>query len=254
MEKNTFFAQIGFQPNKAKIYEVLLSLGTAPAGTIAKDAIIVRSTTYKILDELITEGLIEMNEVKGKAKQYTALPPSKLLEVIENKKTAVENFLPELMGVFTSSNFKPKMKFYEGLAGKKKVFEDILTLKNSTVYTFSPMKEVLNLFGKNYMHHYTEKRVKNKIWRHALRPASDISEKKSDWEFYGSNEKVMREIRFLPKGIDDDTLIHIYADKVGVIASEKENYAFIVESKELTKLMKQVFMLLWSTATPVYKP
>jgi HTH-type transcriptional regulator, sugar sensing transcriptional regulator len=246
MNINTLFPSINFSENKTKIYLAILSLGTAPVSAIAKKAGIVRSTTYKILGELIKEGLVEIGE--GKVKKFTALHPSSLVEAMENKKKAVENYLPELLGIYSTSSFKPYMRFYEGEVGKKKVFEDILTLHEDVVYTFSPMKEVLNLFGKTYTRHYMEKRVKNKIWRHALRPATDINQDMSDWEFYGSNEKLMREIRFLPKEISYDTLIQIYADKVAVVASEKENYAFIVESKELASLMKQVFLWLWATA------
>lgn len=243
MNFDTFFTQIGFSTNKAKIYQAALTLGSAPAGAIAQKAGIVRSTVYKILDELIRDGLIEISE--GKVKKFTASHPSALLKVFENKKTAVENSMPDLLGVFSALKFKPKMRFYEGESGKKKVFEDALNLRDDIVYTFSPMREVIELFGKTYARHYMEKRVKNKIWRYALRPAADIGQKGNDWEFYGSDEKLMREIRFLPPDISCDTLIQIYANKVAVIASEKEDYAFIIESKELSMLMKQIFLWLW---------
>jgi sugar-specific transcriptional regulator TrmB len=243
MNNNTFFAQISFSDNKAKIYQSILSLGTAPAGAIAKKSGIVRSTVYKILDELVNDDLLEVSD--GKVKKFTALHPSALLKMFENKKTAIENFMPELLGVFSAPKFKPLMKFYEGENGKKRVFEDALSLHNDIVYTFSPMQEILELFGKTYARHYTEKRIKNKIWRYALRPATDISQKGSEWEFYGSDEKLMREIRFLTPEIACDTLIQIYANKVAVVASKKENYAFIIESKELSVLMKQIFKWLW---------
>lgn len=243
MDINTIFSQIGFSNKKAKIYQAALSLGNAPAGAISKKSGIVRSTVYKILDELVADNLLEVSG--GKVKKFVALHPVALLKMLENKKKAAENFLPELLGMFSASKFKPRMRFYEGESGKKKVFEDILSLNNDVVYTFSPMREVLELFGKTYTRHYTEKRVKNKIWRHALRPTTDISQQSNEWEFYGSNEQLMREIRFLPPDISCDTLIQIYADKVAVVASKKENYAFIIESQELSSLMKQIYLWLW---------
>lgn len=244
MNNNTFFTNIGFSDNKAKIYQAILSLSTASAGTIAQKSGVVRSTVYKILEELVADGLIEIND--GKVKKFSALHPTALTTMFENKKLAIENFMPELLGIFTAPKSKPKMKFYEGENGKKKAFEDILDLQDEIVYTFSPMKEVLNLFGKTYSRHFTEKRVKNKIWRYALRPASDKNSEKSDWEFYGDDELLMRKIHFLPTEISCDTLIQIYENKVSVIASEKENYAFIIESKELSNLMKQIFLWLWN--------
>lgn len=246
MNNDTFFTQVGFGNNKAKIYQAVLSTGTAPAGAIAKKSGIVRSTVYKILDELVNDGLVEISA--GRVKKFTALHPSALLKMFENKKTAVENFMPELLGIFSTPEFKPRMKFYEGDNGKKKVFEDALNLHDNIVYTFSPMREVLELFGKTYARHYTEKRIKNKIWRYALRPAVDISQRGNDWEFYGSDKKLMREIRFLPSDISCDTLIQIYADKVAVVASKKENYAFIIESQELSALMKQIYLWIWKVS------
>ncbi|KKS83497.1 MAG: hypothetical protein UV57_C0012G0001, partial [Parcubacteria group bacterium GW2011_GWD2_43_10] len=45
-----------------------------------------------------------------------------------------------------------------------------------------------------------------------------------------------------------EIFIQIYANKVAVIASKKEDYAFIIESKELAELMKQIFLWLWHTS------
>lgn len=246
MDIDTFFSKIGFSDNKAKVYQAALSLGTASASAIAQKSGIVRSTVYKILGELIGDGLVELNE--SKVKKFTALHPSALVGVMDDKKKAAENFLPQLLGIFSSSPFKPKMKFYEGEMGKKKVFEDILSLHNETIYTFSPIEEVISAFGKIYSRHFMEKRVKNKNWRYALRSASNAKQKRGDWELYGSDKALMREIRFLPPELNCDTLIQIYAEKVGVIASQKENYAFIIESKELATLMKQIFIWLWNMA------
>ncbi len=243
MEIDTILRKIGFSDNKIKIYQALLTLGTAPAGAIAKKAAIVRSTVYKILEELINDGLAE--GVDAKVKKYAALHPKALINMVENKKTAVEKILPDLLGIFVSPKFKPRMKFYEGVEGKKKVFEDVLTIQNDIVYTFSPITEILAIFGKTYSRHFTEKRVKNKIWRYALRSQTINKDKTGEWEFYGSDEKLMREIRFLPPKIKCDTLIQIYANKISVVASHKEDYAFIIESKELADLMKQIFLWLW---------
>jgi len=246
MNNNTFFKQIGFNSNKAAVYKAVLSLGVVPAGVIAKKTNIARSTVYKILEELIDDGLIETSE--GKVKKFAALHPSALLKMVENKKTAVENAMPSLLNIFVSPKLKPKMKFYEGEAGKKKVFEGALNLNNDKIHTFSPLQEVLELFGKTYARHYTEKRVKNKIWRYALRPVTDKNQKNGQWEFYSSDEKLMRKIRFLPPNISCDTLIQIYANRVAVVASKKENYAFIIESQELSSLMKQIYLWLWEKA------
>jgi sugar-specific transcriptional regulator TrmB len=245
MDITAILQNIGFSSLKSSIYQACLSLGTAPASVIATKSGIVRSTVYKILEELIDDGLVEKSETK--VRQFTALHPTALLRMIDNQKQNAEHILPALLGMFTSTSSKPHMKFYEGINGKKKVFEDILNLHDEIIYTFSPIHEVITTFGKTYSRHFLEKRVAHRITRYALRPAH-ANIKTSDWELYASDKKLLREIRFLPANIQIDTLIQIYENKVAVISSEKENYAFIIQSQELSQLMKQIFLLLWNMA------
>lgn len=240
---NTNFKKIGFDDNKSSVYMAVLSLGIAAVSDIAKKAGLVRTTVYKILFELVAEGLVE--EIPGKVKRFSALHPSKLIEMMNEKKRVAENILPALLGMFAGSNFKPQMKFYEGETGKKKVFEDILNLRNDVVYTFSPVDKIIDLFGNTYVRHYMEKRVERNIWRWDLRASATRKfNKENDWEFYGVDENLMRKVRFLPKEIGCDVLIQIYANKVSVMAI-KEDYAFIIESKELAGFLKQIFMWIW---------
>lgn len=244
MEKSADFQKMGFDSNKTKVYLAVLALGTAAVSDIAKKAGLVRTTVYKVLSELVSEELVE--EAAGKVKKFTASHPLKLVEAMENKKKLAENILPELLGIFVATEFKPKMKFYEGEAGKKKVFEDIFNFPNEIIYTFSPVNKIIDLFGKTYVRHYMEKRVERKIWRHDLRSAfTKKFNKKDNWELYGVDENLMRKVRFLPKEISCDTLIQIYSNKVSIMAVE-EDYAFIVESKELAGFLKQVFLWLWA--------
>ncbi len=245
MKIDTILSKLGFDQNQISVYTAILSLGTASASEISKKSGIVRTYIYKIITELVECGLVE--ETGEKVKKFTALHPSKLVDLMENKKSLAESLLPELLGMFSTKEFKPKMKFYEGEGGKKKVYEDIFNFPESTVYTFSPIDDLLLQFGKTYNRHFMERRVRNKIKRQSLRPFLKENKNK-DWEFSGSDERLLREIRFLPNDINCDTLIQIYANKIGIVASEKEDYAFIIESKELSNLMKQIFLFLWNTS------
>lgn len=240
---NTNIQKIGFSPNQTKVYLALLTLGTATASEIATKSNLVRPSVYKTVDDLIKMGLVE--EAEGKVKKFTALHPMHLVQFMEYKKILAEQLLPQLMGIFVASKFKPKMHFYEGTAGVKKVFEDVLDLRNDTIYTFSSIQQMLERFGSTYIRHHMEKRVAKNIKRLSLRSSDTRFEDK--WDFYSSDQKLLREIKYLPKQIKADTLIQIYGDKVSVIASKKEDYAFIVESKELSALMRQIFIWLWQS-------
>ena len=55
----------------------------------------------------------------------------------------------------------------------------------------------------------------------------------------------MRELKFIPKGIDLSMSYWIYADNVAFVSAGKELYGFIVHSKEFTDMMKFNFNLMW---------
>ncbi|PIR06534.1 MAG: hypothetical protein COV55_03300 [Candidatus Komeilibacteria bacterium CG11_big_fil_rev_8_21_14_0_20_36_20] len=247
METKELLEKLGFSNKKAKIYLTCLELSSATAKQIAKKSDIVRTTTYKILDELTNDGLIEI-DLKHKTKNYVALDPNKIINLFEEKKKTAESCLPDLLEHFSSTKFKPKITFYDGENGIKKVFEDILNYQDIVIYTFSPIVNVLERFGRVYARHFIEKRRDRKIIRKNLRQLTDKSEEKRDWEFFASDKMVLREVKFLPKSFEFSTLIQIYDNKISVISSEKENFGFIIESKELASFMKQVFNLLWATA------
>lgn len=236
--------KIGFNDNKAKVYLACLELGSATASQIAKKAEVVRTTVYKILDELNGQGFIE-TDAKKHTKTFKANSPKKIVENLEKQKSLAETFLPDFMNIFSETKFKPKLKFYEGEEGIKKVFEDILNYKNITVMTFSPIKNVLQIFGKTYSRHFTEKRVEQKILRKDLRQLSDEKFDSSEWEFYASEKSLMREVKILSKDFMFDSLIQIYENKTSIILSGEENFAFIVESKELSNFMRTIFKFLW---------
>jgi len=243
MEIKQILKGIGFNDNKVSVYLSCLELGSATATEIAKKSQLIRTTVYKILYELVSEGLLEVDE-KAKLKMFIALPPNKVVELFEEKKKMLENSLPDFLNIYSQTKYKPKIRFYDGSAGIKKVFEDTLNYKNITVYTFSPIEDVLKRFGRTYTRHFLNKRVKNNILRKDLRQQSSKSNK--NWEFYTSEKNVMRQIKYLPENFKFNTLIQIYEGKISVIASEKENYAFIIESPELADLLKQIYEILWN--------
>lgn len=244
MDLSAHFETLGFNKNKQKTYLSLLSLGQATARKIAEHSGVERTTVYKIIEELLKEGLAE--KIHGKINSYAITNPNKLVEIQNENKKIAELMLPELLSLLSSATIKPKLKFYEGDEGVKKVFEDPFNMPHGSVLkSFSSAENIMGRFGSVYARHYAEERVHKKIKRLSLRPVTDQPKSKKDWEVYSSEEMVLREIRFLPPQIKNNTLIQIYNNKIGVIGTKKENYAFILESKELHLLMNQVFDWIW---------
>lgn len=49
----------------------------------------------------------------------------------------------------------------------------------------------------------------------------------------------LRRVKILPKGLDQDVGYGIYSNKAAFISSDSENYAFVIESKGLSRTLKK---------------
>lgn len=222
-------------------------MGAASASTIAKQANSKRTTAYKLLEELVNEQLLE-KDPSTKITTYIAVSPTVLIKSLNHKKQQAENLLPHLLAAFKETTHKPVVRFYSGVSGIKKAFDDALTSREKVIYTFSPIKNVLQTLGPAYARHYIEKRKKNKIWRKSLRQPTKGTIKTKDWEFYADSEAALRQVRFLPKNISFESSIQIYDDKISIISYTDNVFAFIIENKKLADFLKQLFQLLWQMA------
>jgi len=239
--------KLGFSNNKAEVYLSSLELGSAPASEIAKKAKLKRTTTYKLLEELVSEGLIEIDH-GTKVKSYLAQSPTALIELFSQKKEGADQLLPNLLKQFSQTEHQPTIRFYSGSRGTKKAFNDALETQEKILYTYSPIKNVLDHLGPTFARHYIDKRRKGKIIRKSLRQTSEKKSDMKNWEFYAADKAVMREVRFLPPDIKFDTLIQVYDNKTSIISFEQDKFAFIIENEQLAAFMKSIFNLLWQNA------
>lgn len=247
MELANELKKLGFSDNKAGVYLAALKLGAAPASDIAKKAGLRRTTTYKLLEELVSEGLMDI-DYGSKVKTYLAQSPHSLIELFNEKKKSADQLLPQLLQQFSQTAHQPTIRFYSGLRGIKKAFEEGLETKEKVLYTYSPIKDVLEHLGTAFARHYIDKRRKKGIIRKALRQTSDKKNEMETWEFYASDDAVMRQVRFLPPEIRFDTMIQIYDNKISIISFEKDQFSFIIENEQLAAFMKSLFNLTWQNA------
>jgi sugar-specific transcriptional regulator TrmB len=237
--------KLGFGHNKAKTYLACLELGSAAASTIAQRAGLERTTTYKLLEELADEELID-EDIATKVKTYVARSPKELLQRLQKKQQTANTLIPVLLERIHKATPPPRIKFFAGIRGIKQVFEDALTVQEKVIYTFSPIQNILTHFGPTYARHYLAERKKLGIVRKALRQLSDKKEVPQVWDLFASDERTAREVKFLPKEITFQSLIQVYDAKVSFISFKEHYHGFIVENQELASFLKQTFQLLWT--------
>ena len=237
--------QAGLTQKQAALYMAALELGHAKATDIARKAGVKRTTGYGILDELAQLGLVSV-VAKGKLKFFKAQAPRTLVGLLDQRKRAVEQILPDLENVYGTYHLRPKMQFFEGREGIKRIYEDTLTCRSKKILQIIRVKDFKEFPGGDFSEEYIKRRAEKGIVSYALHPSSgDIH----DNLYAEESDKWKRHVRYLPAFIFQTAAIMIYDHKVAVISTKAENFGFIIESKEFSNTLRAYFEFMWKLGT-----
>ena len=231
----------GFLDKEVTIYLTILELGRGTVAEISRKAGINRSTGYVILDSLASKMLVSVSGKEPK-QEYVAESPEKLAEYMnaqaekqKNLAKDVNELLPELISLHKVGD-RPRVRFYEGLAGLEHVYEDTLTSKED-IYSTSDYEEMHTTLPK-YFDTYYQRRVKKGIFIHTFVADTPLAHIRK-----ANDNKEARETFLVPKDkFPVPTDIEIYGDKV-MFASWREKLGVIIESKEIATTLRSVFKL-----------
>lgn len=242
----------GFSDKEIAIYLALLELGRGTATEISRKSGVGRTHCYLILGELVSKGIISVLGKEPK-QEFMAESPIKLKEYLEEKFLRqketfekVEKIIPDLISMHKIGD-RPRVRFYEGVAGLKTVYEDTLTAKENIVRGFLSYDE-LHKTLPNYFPDYYKRRVERGLFGKAIVTDTEQGEAR-----VGFNKEEMRETLFVPK--DEFYFIpeiDVYDNKI-MIASWREKLGIIIESEEIADAMKKIFKLAWLGAKQFQK-
>lgn len=244
--------EFGFSQKESFIYMACLELGVpSPVSTIAKKALVNRTTAYDILQELMRKGFV-ISQKKRSGRYYEALPPQKLVTYLQEQSQKfsrlvdeAKKILPELNTYYRPSG-RPKVYFYEGDEGLVRVYEETLT---STGEILAYASDQANQDAIPwYFPEYYERRTKKGISIRALFPDTP-----KDRLRHSLDKKELRKSRILPKNILDFTPEVNFFDNKMMIADWKEKLGIIIESEEIVKVFKQTFELAWEAAEKYHR-
>ena len=95
---NNFLSEFGFSDKEYDIYHLLVTRGPLSIADIVVHSNLHRPYAYKTIDKLVQKKVVTLKEVKSK-KLYVAEHPSKLREVLEDKKLEQKDW-PEYWTLF----------------------------------------------------------------------------------------------------------------------------------------------------------
>lgn len=234
----------GLSEKEARVYLTVLELGTSIVSTIARRAELNRVTTYTILEDLKKDGIANETTKEG-VKYYSVISPDILLKQIEQKYESFKEKVPELLALAEKFGNKPKIQFFEGLEGMKKMYNDLLTSTTEPICAFLGLETICEKLHEYLDKEFLPQRIKLGI------KAKVISHVWDKNKIYKSMDKhMLKETRMIK---DVDFLLHheinIYGENRVAIAmfNHEEMAAIIIHSKKFHDTLLSIFNFIWKS-------
>lgn len=240
---------VGLSEKEAKVYLAALEIGRATADQLAKQAKIVRSTTYVQLESLMKMGLMSTYE-EGKKTYFAPESPEYLKRIFELKKKEFEvkekelyDFLPGLLQKFEGAGERPGVRFFNGKEGVATMRANLLQLPKDTIFYFIYNHDALSqVFDEQERSEYAKKRAATGIQLKSIYT-------RKEGPFSPSDIVPNTERRFIPyEKLPIHGDFYIYNDTVVMLGLQKKIFAAVIESKEIAQSLRSIFFLLWDIA------
>ena len=240
---------IGLTEGETKVYLALIRLGETKTGLLSKEARVSSSKIYKILDRLITKGLVG-STIKGKTRYFTATNPEAIMSYMGEKKKElaaqmqeVQKLVPVLQSEQQQAKRRSQATLYEGFQAIANFYRNILReLKSGDEYYvigagYPKDKPEVRAFFYSYHQERAKRNIKVNILM--------------NYEVRGNEETTTRinsNIRFLPQYFITNMTIVFYKNKTFFFFLTEKPTAFLLESKEAADSLKSYFYVLWKIA------
>ena len=232
---------IGLSEHEAKVYFASLALGPSTILKIAQAAGVKRATVYDIVAALKEKGIMTV-EVTGFKKLFAPAHPEHLEDILEARKELVKKNLPEFEALYNMKGGESTVKYYEGLAAVKSLYEG--SLKD-----IHPGEEYLSITDRkqwlsadeHYFQHFIERRAKLDIKTRLLLDDSDTAR---EYKRFERNFNVR--IKLLPKETVLTTNLIILPSRVVIHQLTPPIVAIAISSKSIITMHREMFNIMWS--------
>lgn len=243
----------GLSPEESLVYLTLLEKGNLSALSISRLVHLARTKVYRLLDSLITKGLVA-TQTSTSGFKFIANHPSQLellLSDREQQLISLKSSLPNLISTLeTTANSSPsisKILYYQGTKGLSQVNWNLLNAHGQffsyevvTAESYMPHAEAENL-----RKHLSEKKITVTTITNqtSFKPFTDISEIINYWQ-----------ISYIPKEILNITTDIFIYNNVYAVCNYLDNgdiFCFEIYNQRLADFQKQIFQNFWSQSKPL---
>ena len=239
--------ELGLSPNEARIYEALLELGESSISSISTHTNIHRRNVYDAINRLVEKGFI-VTVIDSKERRYLPVEPNKFLEVVEEKRSKLQQILPKMQELFEKKRATEGVFIYKGIEGNKNVLRDILNTAE-TVYTIAGKGIWANPPSFPLAEGFVKELKRKKIKFNILFDAEYKKEVLQTIKSTGQTDLIT--YRFLPEKYSSMAAVDIYKDRVAIWtgktlnALDEETTIFMTISQNLADSYRQWFQFMW---------
>lgn len=239
---------IGLNEKESKVYLASLELGQSTVQDISKKAGVNRATAYFVIEALMKMGLMSSFH-KGKKQFFIAADPDRLIEILEQEKTTLENrakglkkLLPQLQSINNKQTDRPVVKYYEGKEGIKTMVEEIQKdFKNTkkTIRAAYSKEAIDTVFDNTQLDKWKQTRAQQKKQVQVIYTYKDGVLQDNQ---YSKRRKVPLD-RF-PITFD----IAVYDNKVRIASFSGRSIGIVIEDKEIADSLRAILDLAWEAS------
>lgn len=252
---NQKLINIGIKEDETKAFLFLLENGEQTAGRMAIKTGLSRPSIYGFLKNLQEKGLVVQSQKDG-VKTFSTASEDKInmvldghiREITETKNAIGKAFFEIQKGLSPTS--VPRFQIFEGKKEVQNIIRDILLYKNIEMKAYLPIKLVIEVLGEDFFRDFNIERVKRNIYTEAIWPEKQKIDIKK-YPYMGVGGDFLREVRVAPDEIDFSMGYWIYENKVACISSPKDNFGFILESKEFADMVSSQFKVIWKISKTI---
>lgn len=232
----------------------LLERGVQRASTVARYCALPRNTVRGLLDKLVGDGILvrtrhgnthyyaveQINRLESQLKEKRAVVLEEISRQLDALKKAGTAFANQSL-----ASKRPRVTFYEGEDGLRRVYEDTLLSSEGirSWGSFDSNREMI----PNYFPKYYKRRAKKGIHLTLIHPDSPLAR-----TAILEDKKELRTSVLVPHEVLDLTPeIQVYDDKVNIV-SGRDKLGIIIESREISDALKSIFDLSFKGANALY--
>jgi HTH-type transcriptional regulator, sugar sensing transcriptional regulator len=239
--------KIGLTKTEAKLYLLLLELGSTSVGPVVKKSGLHRATVYDVLERLLEKGIVSFI-IKDSKKFYEAEEPENIKKILEGRKADVEKeivafdaIIPELNQIRSLAENREEAHIMRGSAGLFSLIRDMVREK-AHLYVFGAQGIFMDKF-RPIADYYIRERKKQRIKQTIIYSESmrGIRTKK---------ELPLADWRFIPREYDSPATIWIYGDKVAITLWTDKPLVVMINNKKIRESYIKFFNLMWNVSKP----